>query len=181
MIAYILLADGFECMEVIAPIDVFRRAKVKITTVSLSETLIVTASNGVEIKADATLGDVDVLSGDALILPGGYPGYVNLSNNDAVGRAARLYYETHRLLGAICGAPVVLQRYGIGKGSRITCHRTVKDQMTDFQYTGADVERDGQLVTAIGAGHALDFALTLLNILCGPEFVEKVKPGLEIK
>lgn len=180
MKAYLFLADGFEVMEAMAPVDVFRRAGVDITTVSLTNSLAVRSSNGIEIKADVTMGDVDILGGDALILPGGYPGYENLRKNDAVGRAARLYYETNRLVGAICGAPIVLQHYGIGIGRKVTGHSCIKDQMTDFEYTGKPVERDGLLVTAIGAGHAQDFALMLLETLCGKDAVEKVKPGMEI-
>lgn len=178
---YLLLAEGFELIEAMTPVDVFRRAKEEIITVSISSSLYVSASNGVVIKADATLADTDILGGDALILPGGYPGYVNLANSDVVARAAKFYYETHRLLGAICAAPIILQKYGIGKGCKITSHSCVKDEMTDFQYTGKDVEYDGQLVTAIGAGHALDFSMKLLEVLKGPKVVAAVKPGIELK
>ena len=180
MQVYLFLADGFECIEAIAPVDVFRRAGINITTVSLTSSITVTSSNGVEVKADATLGSVDILGGDALILPGGYPGYENLKKNDAVGRAVSLYYETGRVVGAICAAPIVLQHYGIGYGRKITCHRCIKDDMKDFVYTGKPVETDGSLVTAIGAGHALDFGLALLEKLCGTGAVEKVKPGMEL-
>ncbi len=180
MQVFLFLADGFESIEAMAPVDVFRRAGVEITTVSLTSSLSVVSSNGVEMKADATLGSVDILGGDALILPGGYPGYENLRKNDAVGRAVNLYYETGRLVGAICAAPIVLQHYGIGKGRKITCHRCIKNDMKDFVYTGKPVEIDGNLVTSIGAGYALDFGLTLLEVLCGEEAVAKVKPGMEL-
>ena len=180
MKVYLFLADGFEVIEAFTPVDILRRAVVDITTVSLTSSLTVTSSNGIETKADATLGSTDILGGDALILPGGYPGYENLRKNDAVGRAARLYYETGRLVAAICGAPIVLQHYGIGKGHKVTGHSCIKDAMKDFTYTGRAVEKDSKLITAIGAGHALDFSMAILEDLCGPEAVAKIKPGMEL-
>ena len=180
MKVFLFLADGFEVIEAMTPVDVLRRGGVDITTVSLTNSLTVTSSNGVVIKADATLGSVDILGGDALILPGGYPGYENLKKNDAVGRAARLYYETGRLVASICGAPIVLQHYGIGNGHKVTGHSCIKDSMRDFIYTGKPVEKDGVLLTAICAGHALEFSMAILESLCGPEAVIKVKPGMEL-
>ncbi len=180
MKVFLFLAEGFECMEAMAPVDVLRRAQVDIKTVSLTSSLSVVSSNGVEIKADATMADVDILGGDALILPGGYPGYENLKHNDAVGRAVHLYYETGRLVCAICGAPIVFQHYRIGTGHKVTGHSCIKDQMTDYEYTGKAVEKDGNMITAIGAGHAQEFGLEILKALCGEEAVMKVKPGMEL-
>ena len=181
MKVYLFLAEGFETVEALAPVDTFTRAGVEICTISISNSLTVTSSHHVETKADCLLKDIDLNDGDALILPGGFPGYKNLVESESVGAAAKKYYETCRLLGAICGAPTILQYYGIARGSRITCHHSVKEQMTDFIYTGKDVERDGNLITAIGAGHAFDFSLALLEVLEGKEKVAKVKLGLELK
>lgn len=177
---YLFLAEGFEVLEAMAPVDILRRAGVEIKTISLTNSLEVTSSNGIAIKADATMADEDVLGGDALILPGGYPGYENLKNNEFVGRAAHLYYETGRLVCAICGAPIVLQHYGIGCGKKVTGHTCISQQMTSFEYTARPVEHDGCLLTAIGAGHAVDFGFAILEALCGPEAVAKVKPGMEL-
>ena len=180
MKVFLFLAEGFECMEAMAPVDVLRRAGIDVKTVSLTNTLEVISSNGVEIKADATMADVDILGGDALILPGGYPGYENLKNNDVVGRAVHLYYETGRLICAICGAPIVLQHYHIGVGHKITCHSCIQSQMTDFKYTGKSVEKDKNIITAIGAGHAQEFGLAIVEALLGNEAVEKIKSGMEL-
>jgi 4-methyl-5(b-hydroxyethyl)-thiazole monophosphate biosynthesis len=178
---YLFLADGFETVEALAPVDVFKRAHLDIQTVSITDSKTVTSSHGVAVQADCCLKENDLSDGDALILPGGFPGYKNLCDSKVVGETVRKYYISGKVVGAICGAPTVLQCYGIAKGSRITCHHTVKEQMTDFTYTGKDVEQDRNLITSIGAGHAFDFALALLYSLQGGEKVDKVKAGLELQ
>ena len=175
MKVYLLLADGFELIEALTPVDVFRRAGITIITVALGNHRTVMSSNLVEVQADTTWARANISHGDALILPGGYPGYDNLAKDNAVGELAKIYYESGRIVGAICGAPIILQIYGIGKGKHVTSHRCVKDQMVDFIHTGHDVEVDGNLITAIGAG------LALLSALCGQETVDKIKPGMELK
>lgn len=178
---YLFLAEGFETVEALAPVDVFRRAHLDIQTVSITDSTTVKSSHGVTVQADCCLTGIDLKDGDALILPGGFPGYKNLVESKAVGAAVRNYYKSGRIVGAICGAPTVLQSNGIAKGSRITCHHSVREQMTDFVYTGKDVEQDHNLITSIGAGHAFDFALALLYALQGGEKVDKVKAGLELQ
>ncbi len=178
---YLLLAEGFETIEALAPVDIFRRADMDIECVSITDSLMVTSSQGIEVKADNILKDVDIDNGDALILPGGYPGYENLADSAEVGEAVRKYFESGRLVGAICGAPTILQRYGIAKGYRVTSHHSTKDVMKDYVYTGKDVEQDRNVVTAIGAGHSVEFGLALLYSLQGEGKVAAVKSGMEIK
>ncbi|MBP3775282.1 MAG: DJ-1/PfpI family protein [Bacteroidaceae bacterium] len=181
MKVYVLLADGFELIEAMAPVDVFRRAGVEVVTLSIGADRNVCSSNGVNVQADSLMSGTDLSDGDALVLPGGYPGYEHLRTSRAVGETARCYLAEGKQLGAICAAPIVLQEYGIGVGRRVTSHTCVREQMTDFVHTGRPVERDGNLVTAIGAGYALAFAFALLEALCGAEAVGKVKPGMELR
>ena len=178
---YLLLADGFELIEAMTPVDVLRRAGVEVVTVSVAGRRMVESSNGVHLEADALPSEVDWEGGEALVLPGGYPGYENLRKNEHVGRLGKQYLAEGKIVGAICGAPIVLQEYGIGCGRRVTGHSCIREQMTDFDYTGQPVERDSNLITSIGAGHALAFSFALLEAICGSEAVEKVKPGMEIR
>ena len=79
---YLLLAEGFETIEALTPIDIFRRAGTDIESVSITGSLSVTSSQGIEVKADALWEDINFDDGDALILPGGYPGYENLNRRE---------------------------------------------------------------------------------------------------
>ena len=177
---YILLAEGFETIEAMAPIDIFRRAGVNIESVSITDSPIVLSSQGVETKADRILKETDMDEGDALILPGGYPGYKNLAESEEVGEIVKDYFKSGRVIGAICGAPTVLARYGVAKGYRVTSFHTTKEEMKDYIYTGKPVEQDRNIITAIGAGHAIDFGLALLYALQGGEKVAAVKAGMEL-
>jgi 4-methyl-5(b-hydroxyethyl)-thiazole monophosphate biosynthesis len=106
---YILLAEGFECVEALAPIDVMNRAGVELKRVAVGGNLSVSSSHGlVSLMCDVLIEDADLSDGDAIILPGGNPGYINLRNSELVRNAVRNYYNSGRLVAAICGAPTVL-------------------------------------------------------------------------
>lgn len=178
---YLLLAEGFETIEALTPIDIFRRAGTDIESVSITGSLSVTSSQGIEVKADVLWENINFDDGDALILPGGYPGYENLNSHPEVATVVKDYVTTGRTVGAICGAPTIFARNGIGKGRRMTCHTTTLDEMTGYVMTGRDVEQDQNIITAIGAGHSTEFALALLYALQGDRKVAMVKKGLELK
>ena len=180
MKVYMFLADGFETVEAMAPIDVIRRADVEIHTVSISGNIEVTSSHDVVVEADCLLEEIDIMDGDALILPGGYPGYVNLAECEAVGKALKAYYDSGRFVGAICGAPTVLQRYGVAKGSRVAVHHSCTGEMKDYILSSHNVEQDRHLITASGAGHAVEFGLALLYALQGERKVAHVRDGMEL-
>lgn len=179
MKAYLLLAPGFEPIEALAPVDVLRRAGIDTTTLSISGKLSVTASKDITVQADSLLTD-DLPLADVLILPGGYPGYANLGENAAVADILKKHYEGGRFIAAICGAPTVLDRNDIAVGCRLTSHHSVREQMNRYEYTGANVEQDGKIITAIGAGRSIDFALTILRNLTDEDTVSKVKAGMEL-
>lgn len=178
---YILLADGFECVEALAPIDVMHRAGVELVRVAVGESLDVTSSHGlVTLRCDMVLGEEKLDDGDALILPGGNPGYLNLRSSDAVCCVVRHYYNSGRLVAAICGAPTVLVASGVGRGSRLTCHSTVIDEMGDYSYVGDGVVEDGNLITAAGAGLSVEFALAVAKRLVSAETLSRVRRGMEV-
>lgn len=177
---YIILAEGFETIEALTPIDVMHRCGIEVVTLSISGSMIVKSSHGVTVEAGDVLGDKSLEDGDALILPGGYPGYVNLCNSKQVGALAKKYYESGKLLCAICGAPSLLALNEIALGKNITCHHSVINKMEGYNYTGNPVEEDGNLITGKGAGRSLEFSLRIASHFIDAEVLEKVKHGLEI-
>lgn len=181
MKVYVFLAEGFETIEALAPIDVFKRAQIDVKSVSITNAIEVTSSQGVRVKADVLLKDTDLSDGDMIVIPGGNPGYVNLAESKAVGNVVKDYDKAGKYIAAICGGPTVLLANKVGKGKVITCHRSVKEEMSDYKYTGKDIEKDGKLITAIGAGHSVDFALALLQLMVDKATIDRVKAGLEVK
>ncbi|MBR4844243.1 MAG: DJ-1/PfpI family protein [Alistipes sp.] len=178
---YILLADGFECVEALSPIDVMHRAGVELKRVAVGRNLDVTSSHGLmTLRCDMLLGDSLLEDGDALILPGGNPGYINLRNSEAVCRVVRHYWGSGRLVAAICGAPTVLAAAGVAHGHRVTCHTSVINDMGDYLYEGGRVVEQDNLITAAGAGISIDFALAIAARLVGAETLSRVRQGMEV-
>lgn len=179
--AYILLADGFECVEALATIDVMHRAGVELCRVSVGRRYDVVSSHELmTLRCDSLLEDVDMSDGDALILPGGNPGYINLRECDGVLRAVREYYDSGRVVAAICGAPTVLAAAGVARGSRITCHTSVISDMGDYAYEGGSVVEHENLITAAGAGVSIDFAIAVAARMVSAETLSRVRQGMEI-
>ncbi len=180
--ALILLADGFELIEALAPYDVFCRGGINVKTVSISGSKTVAASNKVQVIADLLWDEANFADADLIYLPGGYPGYENLGNDPKVGAIAKQQYESGKMLAAICGAPTVLLKNAIALGKTVTSHSCCAEEMSaKYQYTGKPYEHDGNLWTAIGAGHSQDFAIALAQALAGDEAVAKIKKGMELK
>lgn len=175
------MADGFECTEAIAPIDVMFRAGVELHRIAIGESLDVTSSHGlVTLRADSLIGEVDTSDGDAIILPGGFPGYVNLRESKLLLDIVREFHERHALICAICGAPTVLAAAGIAHGYHVTCHSSVIEEMADYRYDGGDVIFDDNIITAQGAGRSIDFALAIAERLTDSETFARVRHGMEV-
>ena len=180
---YLMLADGFEVLEALAVRDVMNRGGIECLCVAVGDSLEVTSSHALAtVKADMLLIDSDLSDGAAIVLPGGYPGYVNLGNSELVGRWAADYYRAGRIVAAICGGPSVLARNGIARGCNITCHRSVRDIMlNDYNYVGGNVVSDGNLITGAGAGVCIEFALTIAARLSDEQTVARIKASMEIE
>lgn len=178
---YILLADGFECVEALAPIDVMNRAGVDLKRVAVGGNLDVRSSHGlVSLACDMLIEEADLSDGVALILPGGNPGYINLRNSELVCAAVRDYYTNGRLVAAICGAPTVLAAAGVARGCSVTCHTTVVEEMGDYHFVGGSVVEDDNLITAAGAGLSVDFSLVLAERLVDTETLSRVRRSMEV-
>ncbi|MCH4155662.1 MAG: DJ-1/PfpI family protein [Muribaculaceae bacterium] len=178
---YILLAEGFEIIEALTPVDVMRRCKIPFATVSIADSPVVTASCGVSVSADLPLSGTDFSDGAVLVLPGGYPGYVNLRDNAAVGNLVHDFYSSQRFIAAICGAPSVLAHCGIAAGCRVTCHRSVADRMNAYDLVPDRLVRDGKIITAAGAGISLEFSIAIASLLVGDDVISHLRMKLELE
>jgi len=178
--AYLILAQGFELIEAMTPLDVLKRAGVEVTTISIGNGPEVASSQGIEVKADTLFESDSFRDGDLLILPGGYPGYENIGNHKKVMDLAAYYLNNNKYLGAICGAPSALAKARLIDGRRVTAHFTVKDLLRDSHYVDEKVVVDGNLITSTGAGRSLDFALILGEVLKDQKNMEKVKKGMTL-
>ncbi len=172
------LADGIEEMEAITVIDVLRRAGALVTVASVAS-LEITASKGIKIVADKTIHACRDGQFDLIVLPGGMPGAENLRDSGDLIRLLSLHAEQGRLYGAICASPaVVLNFHGFLTSRAATCHPGFADQMEGAVFKESKVVVDGNCITSRGAGTALPFALTLVELLYSEEKVKEVAAGM---
>lgn len=173
------LAPGCEELEAVTVIDLLRRAQIEVTTAGL-ESGPITASRGVVLLADTTLAEVHTQDFDAIVLPGGQPGAKNLEADVRVLRLVQRLAGAGKLVAAICAAPKVLAAAGVLNGRRATCFRGAIDAKAypDVRLENAPVVVDGRIVTSRGPGTAMDFALELIRLLCGPARRDGVEENL---
>jgi 4-methyl-5(b-hydroxyethyl)-thiazole monophosphate biosynthesis len=169
----VLLADGFEEIEVITPVDLLRRAGAEVITASLADGIHVIGRTGVTVHADASLGEVRERDFDCLFLPGG-PGVKQLRADPRVLEIVRRQHAADRWVAAICAAPVVLQDAGILAGRRYTAHFSVAGELPAI-LAQERVVADGRLLTSRGAGTALDFAFLLVEKLFSPKKADEIR------
>lgn len=178
---YVFLAEGFEEVEALTPVDMLRRAEVPVQTVGVTGKT-VTGSHGIPVVADVD-GEGFALPQDAamVVLPGGGPGTENLKQSPMVEAALNEANARGLYIAAICAAPTVLHKYGYLKGKTATAFPSVQGQLAGSTVTGKAVEVDGKVITGRSAGVALEFAHALVTAMAGgakaDEVVEKVYPG----
>ena len=176
---YVFLADGFEDVEALIPVDVLRRGGQEVVTVSvMGDSQIVESAHGVQIMADALFDDVNLSDAKLLLLPGGMPGASNLYDHEELGEALISHSARGGLTAAICAAPaVVLGQLGLLNGRRATCYPGF-EKLLGGEYTGELCTVDGNFVTAEGPAAAFPFAYKLLEILAGKETSLQVATGM---
>ena len=177
---YVLLADGFELIEALTPVDVLRRGGIDVKTVSITSEKNIMSAQEVLVKADTTLKETDIKDGDMLVLPGGYPGYVNIGKSNEVVELVKFYVNNGKFVGAICGAPSILGNHDIAPGKKVTCHTSIKNLMKNYQYEEKNIVRDDKIITGMGAGHSVAFAFKLAEALLDSDTISKIKTGMEL-
>ena len=162
---YCFLANGFEEIEAIAPIDILRRAELDVTVVGIGG-LAVVGSHGIAVGADITDSEVGLPDDiEAVILPGGMPGTLNLGKHEGLCELLKKHYEAEKMIAAICAAPSVFGELGFLNGRIATCYPGFESKLEGAIVCGAKVAVDGHVVTSRGLGTAIDFALKLIELL----------------
>lgn len=170
---YMFLADGFEEIEALCPLDVMRRAGIDVTTVGVNRKNVLGA-HGIEVVADITVNEFDAAYLDMIILPGGMPGTVNLEHSAVCISAIRTAALKGRYVAAICAAPSILGKLGLLEGKEAVCYPGFEDELKGARVLDCGVCVDGNVITAAGMGVALEFGLTLVELLKGKETAAKI-------
>lgn len=173
-----MLAEGFEEVEALMPVDVLRRGGVDVKTVSTTDSRIVRSSHGVAIEADVMFDEAEFDGADMVLLPGGLPGATNLDVHVGVKRVLSDFAEQGKLIGAICAAPLVLGRSGLLSGKRATCYPGFEKYLEGATTTGELFTIDGKIITGRGPAAAFDYSLAVLSMLEGSKKADEVASGM---
>ena len=176
---YCFLAPGFEETEAIAPIDMLRRAKIDVKTVGVGAKQI-TGSHNIPFICDLT-DDQIVLDAslDGVILPGGMPGTLNLEKSAAVQKALDFCHENGKLLCAICAAPSVLGHKGFLQGKTAIAFPGFEKDLLGAVISETPVAVDGNIITAKGAGVALDFGFAIVAALKDKQTAADIRASIQ--
>lgn len=177
---YLFMADGSEEMEAIAPLDVLRRGGVEVVTVGVTGKT-VALSHGLSVNCDKTLEELDAERvPEAVILPGGMPGTINLENAAKVHHFIDLTNQNNKLICAICAAPSILGHKHLLDGRQATAFPGFeKDLYGAIVCEKQGVVQDDNIITARGAGVALPFALRILSALTNEEKAAQIAGAMQ--
>lgn len=185
----IVLFDGVDELDAIAPFEVFENARetgadTTVTLCTIDDTAEVTASHGLRIGVDHRLAN---LSPDLVLVPGGQWGVRGETGAwaeaergaipDAIGRLS----DEGVLIAGVCTGGMLLARAGITDGRPATTHASAIDDLRDSgtQIVDARVVDDGDVVTAGGVTSGLDLAFHLVRREFGDEVADAVAKRME--
>jgi len=173
------LAQGCEELEAITITDLLVRAGIDVTTAGLDKQP-VTASRGITIIPDTSIDAVLDNTYDLIVLPGGLPGADHLRDDENIQKLLKNHADKGKYIGAICAAPKAVAAAGLLEGRKATAYPGVLEALGNEQIDVKDsaIEIDGNIVTSRGPGTAMDFALTLIELLEGPAKRDEVNRQL---
>jgi len=184
----IVIYDGFDELDAIAPFEVLRSAErlgadVHATLVGACGPGEVAAAHGTRIRVDRGPSE----AADMLLVPGG--GW-----NDRTGRGARAEVERGDLpalvgrahargatIASVCTGAMIVAASGLLEGRRATTHHASLD---DLRASGAIVVAsrvvdDGDVMSAGGVTSGIDLALWIVEREGGPEIAARVAAEIE--
>ncbi|MDE6659364.1 MAG: DJ-1/PfpI family protein [Eubacterium sp.] len=175
---YVFLADGFEIIEAMAPIDMLRRANVEVTTVGVDKKVI-TSSCSIPVTADIVSNEFEFKDVEAIVLPGGGQGTINLENSSLVQSVIDEAVQCQALVCAICAAPSILGHKGLLNGKNAICFPGFEEALEGANISKDYVVTDGDFITAKGAGVCIEFGLEIVRELVGEEAAETVRSTIQ--
>lgn len=174
------LAQGCEELEAVTIIDLLRRAEIRVVTAGLDDQVI-TAARGTRLLADTTIDNIKGDTFDMIVLPGGQPGTNNLDADQRIHKLIKSMAAQDKHIAAVCAAPKVLANAGLLDGKQATAYPGTLEALdkVNIKLSPQPVVQDGNITTSRGPGTAMDFALTLIEILAGNEKRDAVEAGLQ--
>lgn len=178
---YVFFADGFEEIEALTTIDTLRRAGVNVQIVSVTPDEIVVGAHDISVLCDVNFVNCDFRDAAMLVLPGGMPGAATLESHIGLRKQLIKFAENNQPIAAICAAPMVLGKLGLLKGRKATCYPGFEQYLEGAECINELVVKDGNIITGLGPGAAMPFALALVKELVGEAKVQELQSAMCIR
>ena len=176
---YVFLAEGFEEIEALTPVDLLRRCELEVKTVGI-QSQIVRGSHGIPVIWNIENNEIEFNNNlDMIVLPGGMPGTLNLEKSSKVQDSIDYCSENSIFIGAICAAPSILGHKNILKNKIATCFPGYESQLFGANISDDFVCVDDKIITAKGAGVSLNFSLKLIEVLISKERADLLTGSLQ--
>lgn len=176
---YVLLANGFEEVEAIEPIDILRRCGAEVKTASIMKTKEVCGAHNITVTADIMIDEIELENAEMIMLPGGGLGHELLDASNDVHGVINYAVANNLYIAAICAAPSILGKKHLLDGKKATCFPGFEKYLYGAEVTADKVVTDGKFITAKGAGAAADFGFELAKILCGEDKANEIKAQMQ--
>lgn len=177
---YLFLAEGFEEVEALAPLDILRRAGIEVKTVGINDNFI-TGSHNITVACDLSTTALEIPENlEAVVLPGGMPGTLNLEVSKTVQNFIDYAFNNNKLICAICAAPSILGHKGYLDGKEAICFPGYEEELEGAIISKKAVVRDGKFITAKGMGVATQFGLEIVAAIAGKEKADSIKSKIQI-
>ena len=170
----VFLADGFEEIEGLTVVDLLRRARINVTTVSITGTKKIHGAHGIDVMADCLLEEMNYDGEDMLVLPGGMPGTRNLEQVPLLMEQVKAFAAAGKYIAAICAAPSVFGHLGLLEGKNACCYPGFEEELTGANVMFHPCEADGNIITSRGMGCAIDFSLKIIEKLENDDTASKI-------
>lgn len=178
---YAFFADGFEEIEALTAVDTLRRAGLNVKIVSVTPDEIVVGAHDVSVLCDVNFNNCDFFDAGLLLLPGGMPGAATLDKHEGLRRLILDFVAKGKPVAAICAAPMVLGKLGLLKGKKATCYPGFEQYLEGAECVDAPAVRDGNIITGMGPGTALEFALAVVELMAGKEKADELAEAMCVK
>lgn len=163
--AAVFFATGYEEVEALTVVDLLRRAGIEVTCVSIENAKQVTSSHSVTVAMDAGIDEIDFDSFDVLVCPGGMPGTKNLEACGKLTDNLRRFYESGRLIAAICAGPSIFGHMGLVEGKKACIYPGMEAELHGAEVVYDKVVKSGNIITSRGMGTAIAFGLEIAAAL----------------
>ena len=170
----IIYADGFEDVEALATRDVLVRAGFEVYDAKINDVeQLVISSHKVALSGFKSLKNINISEFDAVVIPGGSRGVMNLLNSSKTIDIVKKAYDLGKFVCAICAGPMVLSKAGVLKDHTYTCYPGCEEGLLGT-YTGKEVEVSDKIITARSMMYSIPFGLKIIELLGSKELSEKI-------